>query len=102
MRKYTRDAIGMLRIISERTFNIDEEICACFIGWQKAFDCGNLTKLMQILKQTGIEWCERRLFSKLQMYQSVYIGLDQGKTRSVKTGRRVRQGCCLSPILFNL
>jgi hypothetical protein len=27
----TRDAIGMLRIISERTLDISEEICVCFI-----------------------------------------------------------------------
>jgi hypothetical protein len=35
--KGTRDAIGMLRIISEPTLGIDEELCACFIDWQKAF-----------------------------------------------------------------
>jgi hypothetical protein len=35
--KGTRDAIGMLRIVSERTLDIDEELCACFIDWQKAF-----------------------------------------------------------------
>jgi len=35
------------------------------------------------------------------MDQSVKLKLDQGKTRSVKTGR-VGQGCRLSPILFNL
>ena len=33
--KGTMDAIGMLRIISERTFEIDEELCVCFIDWQK-------------------------------------------------------------------
>jgi hypothetical protein len=48
--KRTRDAIGMLRIISERTLVIDEELCTCFIDWQKAFDLVNWTKLMQILK----------------------------------------------------
>ena len=48
--KGTRDAIGMLRIISERTMKIDEELSFCFIDWQKAFDRVNWTKLMQILK----------------------------------------------------
>jgi hypothetical protein len=57
---------------------------------------------MQILKENGIDWRERRLISKLYMEQSVKIRLHQGETRSVKTGRGVRQGCCLSPILFNL
>jgi hypothetical protein len=28
--------------------------------------------------------------------------MDQGDTRSVKIGRGVRKGCCLSPNLFNL
>jgi hypothetical protein len=63
--KGTRDAIGMLRITSERTLDMDEELCACFIDWQKAFDRVNWTKLMQILKGTGIDWRERRLINKL-------------------------------------
>jgi hypothetical protein len=36
------------------------------------------------------------------MAQSVKVRLNQGETSIVKTGRGVRQGCCLSPILFNL
>jgi len=36
--KGTRDAIGILRIISERTLEIDEELCVCFTDWQKKFD----------------------------------------------------------------
>ena len=57
---------------------------------------------MQILKRTGIDWRERRLISKLYMDQKVKVRLDRGETRSVQTGRGVRQGCCLPPILFNL
>jgi len=100
--KGTRDAIGMLRIISERNLEIEAKLCVCFIDWQKAFDRVNWTKLMQILKVAGIDWHERRLISNLYMAQIVKIRLNRGETRSVKTGRRVRQGCCLSPILFNL
>jgi len=40
--------------------------------------------------------------SKLYMNQDVKVRLDQWETRSVKTGRGVRQGCCLSQILFKL
>jgi hypothetical protein len=49
----------MLRIISERTLDIGEEICICFIDWQKEFDLGKWTKLMEILKKTSIDWHER-------------------------------------------
>jgi hypothetical protein len=56
--KGTRDAIGMLRIISERTLGIDAELCVCFIDWQKVLDEVNWTKLMQILMKlvlTGVK-----------------------------------------------
>ena len=57
---------------------------------------------MQILRGTGIGWRERRLISTLYMAQSVKVRLNLGETRIVKTGRGVRRGCCLSPIMFNL
>ena len=89
--KGTRDAIGMMRIIAERTLEIDEELCVCFIDWQKAFDRVSWTKLMQILKRIGIDWRERRMISKLYMEQKVKVQLDQGETRSVQIGRGFRQ-----------
>ena len=77
--------MGVMRIIAERTLEIDEELCVCFIDWQKVFDRVNWTKLMQIqiLKRIGIDWRERRLISKLYMEQKVKVRLDQGETRSV-------------------
>jgi len=92
----------MLRIISERGLEIDLKLIVCFIDWQKAFDRVNWTKLMQILKESGIDRRERRLISNLHMAQNVKVRQNRGETRSVKFGRGVRQGCCLSPILFNL
>jgi hypothetical protein len=35
--KGTGEAIGMLRIIPERTLDIDGEVCACFIGWRNTY-----------------------------------------------------------------
>jgi hypothetical protein len=61
-----------------------------------------LTGLKQILKETGIDWCERSLISILNMDQSAEVRLDQGETRSMKIGRGVRQGSCLLLILFIL
>ena len=78
-KKGTSDAIGMMRIIAERTMEIDEELCVCFIDWQKAFDCVNWTKLMQILKIIGIDWRERRLISKLCMERNVKVRMDRGR-----------------------
>ena len=66
----------MLRIITERTLEIDEGLCVCFIDWQKTFDRVKWTKLMQILKGTGIYWCERRLISSLYVAQRDKIRLN--------------------------
>jgi hypothetical protein len=57
---------------------------------------------MQILKGTGIDWCERRLIKKLYMNQRLKYNWTEKRQKSVKTGRGVRQRCCLSPIPFNL
>jgi hypothetical protein len=70
-------------IITERILEKDEELCVCFIDWQKAFDRVKWTKLMQILKVTGIVWRERGLSSKFYMAQSVKVRLNRGKTRGV-------------------
>jgi hypothetical protein len=57
---------------------------------------------MKILKGTGRDWRKTILISKLYMDRSGKVRLDQVETRSVKTGRGVRQGCCLSLRLFNV
>jgi hypothetical protein len=100
--KGTRDAIGMIRIISEKVLEVNGELCVCFIDWQKAFDRVNWTKLLEILKEIGVDWRDRRLIYNLYMGQRVKVRLEQGETNGVEIGRGVRQGCCMSPILFNL
>jgi hypothetical protein len=98
-RKGTRDVIGLLRIISERT--LDRNLCLLRRLAESILPC-KVDKIDGILKKIGIDWRDRRLISKFSMDQSVKVGLDQGVTKSVKIGRGVRQGRCLSSLLFNL
>jgi hypothetical protein len=63
---------------------------------RRHFDHVNWTKLMQILKVTGIDW------HKVYMDRSVKLKQDKRETIKVKIGRGVRQGCCLLPIVLNL
>jgi hypothetical protein len=76
--KGTEDATGMLRT-SEWTLDIDEELFACFIYWQRAFDCVKWAKLRLILKETGVDWGERRLISKLHKDQCVEADWTKGR-----------------------
>ena len=59
----TRDAIGLITIISERVLDVNEEMCLCFIDWQKAFDRVYWTKLLERLRNIGVNWRERRFFA---------------------------------------
>ena len=100
--KGTRDAIGMIRAITERVQDTKEKICVAFIDWQKAFDRVNWKKLLTILKEIGVDWRDRRLILNLYLGQQVKVRVGGSETQSVVLGRGVRQGCCLSPSLFNL
>jgi len=53
--KGTRFAIGMMRIISERTLDTDEELRLCFLEYQNKFDVVNWNRLMQVLNVNGID-----------------------------------------------
>jgi hypothetical protein len=68
--------------------DIDEELYACFIDWQKA-DRVKWSKLMQILVRTGINMCEGRLISKLYIGQGVKLRLDGTEARGVETCHRL-------------
>jgi hypothetical protein len=63
----------MLRILSERTLDIEEELCECFIDWQKVFDRVNWTELVHILKGTGMDWRDGRLITKFYMDKNIKI-----------------------------
>jgi len=54
-------------------------VCVCFIGWQKAFDHVNWTKLMHILKGIDIYWSKRKFISKLCMDQGAKLKLHRGR-----------------------
>ena len=68
--KGTRDSIALMRIISERVLDVKEEMCLCFIDWQKTFDHVDWTKLLEMLRNIGVNWRERRLIRNLYMGQS--------------------------------
>ena len=87
--KGTRDATGLMRIISERVLDVKEEMCICFIDWQKAINRVDWTKLLEMLRYIGADWRKLRLIRNLYMGQRVKLRLNQGETDSVKIGRGV-------------
>ena len=100
--KGTRDAIFQLRMTCERSMEVNKNIYLCFIDYQKAFDRVRHDKLVEIMEKAGIPELERRLIINLYWEQQAMLRWENDTTRTFEIRRGVRQGCILSPILFNL
>ena len=67
----------------------------------KAFDCVNHNKLWKILKEMGIPDHLTCLLRNLYAGQEATVRTGHGTTDWFHIGKGVRQGCILSPCLFN-
>src|ERR1043165_7345638 len=86
-----------------KAWKVDFRLYICFVDYEKAFDRVDWKKLMRILRRIGVDWRER-LIGSLHVYmgQRVKIRIDGEFSKPATIGRGVRQGCPLSPILFNI
>ena len=70
--------------------------------YAKAFDCVDHDKLWRILKEMGIPDHLTCLLRNLYAGQEATVRTEHGTTDWFQIGKGVRQGCILSPYLFNL
>ena len=73
-----------------------------FIDYAKTFDCVDHNKLWKILKQMGVPDHLTSLLRNLSAGQEVTVRTGHGTADWFQIGKGVRQGCILSPCLFNL
>ena len=78
-----------------------KNIYFCFIDYAKAFDCVGHNKLWKILKEMGIPDHLICLLRNLYAGQEATVRTGHGTTDWLQIGKGVRQGCILSPCLFN-
>ena len=74
----------------------------CFIDYDKAFDCVDHNKLWKILKEMGIPDHLICLLRNLSAGQEATVRTGHGTIDWFQMGKGIRQGCILSPSLFNL
>ena len=51
----TRDAIGVTRMIYERSLEFGKNECICFVDFEKAFDRVNWGKMMKVLQSICVD-----------------------------------------------
>src|SRR6476619_5049300 len=65
----TRDAIGVMRMICERSLEFGNNLYICFVDFEKAFDRVNWKKMIKVLQGIGVDWRDQTMINELYMNQ---------------------------------
>ena len=98
---YCSKHIANIRWIIKNAKEFQKNIYFCFIDYAKAFDCVDHKKLWKILQEMGIPDHLTCLLRNLYARQEATFRTGRGTTDWFQIGKGVRQGCLLSPCLFN-
>ena len=98
----TRDQIANICWIIEKAREFQKNIYFCFIDYAKASDCVDHNKLGTILKEIEIPDHLTCLLGNLYAGQEATVRTGHRTTEWFQIVKGVRQGCILSPCLFNL
>ena len=97
----TRDQVANIFWIIKKAREFQKNIYFCFIDYAKAFACVDHNKLWKILKEMEIPDHLTCLLRNLYAGQEATVRTGHGTTFWFQIGKGVRQGCILSPCLFN-
>src|SRR6266516_1762439 len=98
----TRDAVGVMRALRERSLKNENKVYICFVDYEKAFDRVDWVTMFEILKSLHVDWRDRRLLQDLYMRQEAVVRVAGEDSDPGIIGHGVRQGCPISPMLFSI
>ena len=98
----TRDQIANICWIMEKAREFQKNIYLCIIDYAKAFDCVDHNRLWKILQEMAILGHLTCLLRNRYAGQEATVRTGQGTTDWLQIGKRIHQGCILSPCWFNL
>ena len=98
----TREGIFNLRTVCERATDLGKDVYICFIDYTNAFDRVKHSKIIECLSEIGIDDKDLQIITKMYWEQTAVVRTEHGITEEFQVKRGVRQGCVLSPSLFNL
>lgn len=100
--KGTREQILNLRQIIEKAREFNKPLFICFVDFRKAFDTVKWWKLWEVLIIMGVPEHLVYLIKRLYEDGTAAVRVDGIDSENFKTQAGVRQGCILSPLLFNI
>jgi len=100
--KGTRNAIFFMSFITERNIQMQQDVYAAFIDYEKAFGRMKHINIMKDLEEMGIDGKDIRILKNLYWDQMAAISIDGELSEWTQIKRGVRQGCVISPDLFSL
>jgi len=98
----TRDHLCNLRSLTERARAHKRPLYLCFVDFEKAFDTVNHTKLWKTLEEMGFAKHLVTLIRSLYENQRSNVRLGSSRSEWFAILKGLRQGCNLSPYLFNI
>jgi len=91
--KGTRNQIGNIHGIIEKTREFQKNIYFCFIDYAKAFDCVDHKTVWKILKEMNIPGHLVYLLRNLYAGQEATVRTGHGTADWFQIGKGIRQGC---------
>ena len=85
----TRDAVGVMRTLCERSLECENEVYIRFADFEKAFDRENWVKMFEIMKSLHIDWRDQRLLQDLYKRQEAVVRTVGGDSDPRAIGRGV-------------
>ena len=86
----------------EKAREHQRDLHMCFINYKKAFDCVDHERMWVILRDMRVPVHLIVLLRRLYTNQEATVRTEFGETDNIDIGKGVRQGCILSPLLFNI
>ena len=98
----TREGIFCFNILAQKHIEVNQDLFTCFIDYSKAFDRVHHDQLINCLEKIGIDGKDIRVIANLYWHQKAAIRIQNELSPFTPIERGVRQGCVLSPYLFNI
>ena len=88
--------------MAQKFIEVDQDIYTCFIDYSKAFDKVHHSQLIECLEKIGVDGRDIRIIANLYWHQKAAIRINNELSPFTSIQRGGRQGCVLSPYLFNI